>query len=413
MRHVHLMDPQLTGIGGHYLAHDHQLLSELQRRGIGTTLYARKTREIERCGDAEIVSTFSNDIFQEAATDALVWPMENFHAGNQAFLADLSALDPARFSAEDLIYFPNILQNQVHAVALWLARLPADRRPAVALMFRYLNHAMDYVQSRQNKDMIAIYYRYAVRQLIATHPRTLICADTTELTNTYRQITSAPVLELPNPMDVSALLANTAPRPADGRPTIVYQGHTSPLRGFHFLPEIIERCSKLTPRPRFVVQVQNRDSALSMKMGPVLQRLESKQGEHLRLINGPLQQPDYLNLLNEADIVLLPYSPTFYGHGSSGVFTEAASIGKVVIATIGTVPVRQGKDYQLGVIAATHWTAPAMAEAVAIALQRLPALQQQAAAAAPRYRTDNCAHAFWKKLLNAVTALPAMQSVAV
>lgn len=413
MRHVHLMDPQLTGIGGHYLAHDHQLLSELQRRGIGTTLYARKTREIDRCGDTEIVSTFSNDIFQEAATDALVWPMENFHAGNQAFLADLSALDPARFSAEDLIYFPNILQNQVHAVALWLARLPADRRPAVALMFRYLNHAMDYVQSRQNKDMIAIYYRYAVRQLLATHPRTLICADTTELTNTYRQITSAPVLELPNPMDVSALLANAAPRPASGRPTIVYQGHTSPLRGFHFLPEIIERCAKLTPRPRFVVQVQNRDSALAMKMGPVLQRLEGQQGEHLRLINGPLQQPDYLNLLNEADIVLLPYSPTFYGHGSSGVFTEAASIGKVVIATIGTVPVRQGKDYRLGVIAATHWTAPAMAEAVAIALQRLPALQQQAAAAAPRYRTDNCAHAFWEKLLNAVTALPAAKSVAV
>src|SRR4051812_5201436 len=201
MRHVHIFDPQLTGIGGHYFNHDFQLVRELQRRGLAASLYGRRQRDVDQCSDIAVIPAFSHDIFRETATDGLVWPIENFTAVNQDFLADLSALDATRFSASDLVYFPNLLQNQVHAVSVWLGQLPPERRPAVALMFRYLNHAMDYVQARQNKEMIALYYRFAVRQLVAAHPRTVICADTTELTNAYRQITGIPVVELPNPMD--------------------------------------------------------------------------------------------------------------------------------------------------------------------------------------------------------------------
>ncbi len=410
MHHVHILDPQLSGQGGHYLSHDGQLLAELQRRNIPVTLYGRRELKVTHCIGAEIVPAFSHDIFREVATDALVWPMENFARNNEDFLADLLALDPARFSADDLVYFPNILQNQVHGIAQWLAQLPAARRPAVALMFRYLNHAMDYVQKRQNKDMVALYYRFAVRHLVATHPRTLICADTTELAKAYQQITTVPVLELPNPMDVSALLAAQGDtRPATGGilPTIVYQGHTSPLRGFHFLPEIIERCAKLTPRPRFLVQVQNREAAAGMGLGPALAALDKMKGEHLRLLEGPLNQTDYLTLLSSADIVLLPYTPTFYGVGSSGVFTEAASVGKITIACAGTVPARQAREYDLGHTTAVHWTPEAFANAIASALQTFPELRQKSEANALRFRAENCAQAFWEKLLASARALPA------
>jgi glycosyltransferase involved in cell wall biosynthesis len=412
MRHVHILDPQLTGIGGHYFNHDFQLVSELRRRGIPVSLYGRKQLEIRECSDIAVTPAFSHEIFKEAAADPMVWPMENFQAINQAFFADLAQLDASRFSSEDLVYFPNILQNQVQGVALWLMRLPPERRPAVALMFRYLNHAMDYVQARQNKEMIALYYRFAVRQLLASHPRTLICADTTELCSAYQKICSVPVHELPNPMDVSALLAGAAARPANDRPVVVYQGHTSPLRGFHFLPEIVERCAALNPRPRFVIQVQNRDAVPSMGLSPVLERLERLPRDQVELINSALSQADYLALLARADVVLLPYTPTFYGAGSSGVFTEAASVGKVVVACQGTVPARQGRDYQLGVVAATQWTPAAMADAVASALQRLPELRAQSETAAPRFRRENCSLAFWDKLLAATRALPAIKAAA-
>ena len=400
MRHIHLCDPQLQNTGGHYLNHDAQLVRELQKRGLPVTIYARRGCTVI-CEGLTPEPVFSYDIFQEAANDAQVWAIENFNTINQAFLADLLQLSPERFSNDDLIYFPNLLQNQLYAVALWLGRLPPDRRPAVAIMLRYLNHAMDYVQARANKELIALYYRYAARALHAVQPRSVICADTRELAMAYQKIMALPVLELPNPMDVSALLANATTRAPSARPTIVYQGHTSPLRGLHFLPDIIEHCAKLHPRPRFVIQVQSREVALS-QLGPTLERLERLAGNDVRLVNGALAPAEYFSLLGEADIILLPYSPTFYGHGSSGVFTEAASLGKVIVVSPGTVPARQGREFNLGVVTAAQWTPAAMAEAVAAALRNLPVLQAQANSGAPRFRSEQCAHVLWDKLFSAV-----------
>lgn len=411
MRHVHILDPQLQGQGGHYLNHDAQLVRELKRREISTTLYGRRGCAVQ-CEGLTPEQVFTGDIFAEAASDSHVWAIENFHAINQAFLADLCRISPDRFSSDDLVYFPNLLQNQLYAVAMWVSRLPAERRPVVAVMLRYLNHAMDYVATRENKELIALYYRYAARSLRSAQPRSLICADTRELATTYRQIIGFSVLELPNPMDVSELLAAAPAANADGRPTVVYQGHTSPLRGFHFLPDIIERCQKLQPKPRFVVQVQNRETAVANQLGPVLERLSRLAGPDVRLVNGALSAADYFSLLGQADVVLLPYTPTFYGHGSSGVFTEAASVGKVVVVSANTVPARQGKEFKLGVVTAAQWNATAMAEAVAQALRDLPALRAKAEAAAPRFRAENCAQTLWDQLFAAIRALPATSAAA-
>ncbi len=403
VRRVHILDPQLVGEGGHYLNHDSQLIRELKRRGLEVSLYARQGCNVS-CEGIAPLPVFSHEIFKEAATDALTWPIENFNAVNQAFLLDLCRIPTDALAREDLLYFPNLLQNQLYGVALWLARIPVERRPAVAVMLRYLNHAMDYIQGRANRELIPVYYRYAAQTLAAAQPRSVICADTRELATAYQKITGRDVLELPNPMDVSHLIGSRRAAAANGRPTIVYQGHTSPLRGFHFLPDIIHRCATLTPKPQFVIQVQNRDTALAMKLGPLLEQLERMPKDDVQLVEGPLTAKDYFDLLLRADIVLLPYSPNFYGHGSSGVFTEAASLGKVIVVPAGTMPARQGHEYRLGVVPALKWTPQAMAEAVATAIRRLPALREQATLAAPKFREENSARAFWDKLLVRVPA---------
>lgn len=406
---VHLFDPQLSGPGGHYLNHDAQLVRELRRRDIEVSLYGRKGATVTVEGLVPR-PTFSQDIFQEAASDPAVWAMENFHAINDVTFADLAALPREHFSSSDLIYLPNLLQNQLHGVARWLATLPEENRPAVAVMLRYLNHAMDYVQARANKELIALYYRFAAKALRVVQPRMLLCADTRELAKAYQQITGLPVLELPNPMEVSSLLdsSTTEAKSTGTAPVILYQGHTSPLRGFHFLPDLIDRCAKLSPRPRFVVQVQNRAGAAASGLSATLTRLDriaATPGAGVRLVEGALESADYYALLAEADVVVLPYSPSFYGVGSSGVFTEAASVGKVVVVSPNTVPARQGAEYGLGVVAATKWDPASMAEAVSTALRTLPELQAKARAGAPRFRAEQCAPVLWDKVFAALSAL--------
>ena len=404
MRKVYLFDPQLQGTGGHYLNHDAQLARDLLRRKIPVHIYGRLGAAVI-CEGIEVIPLFSKDIFAEMAVDPQVWAIENFHAVNEAFFADLNRLPLDQFTAKDLIYFPNLLQNQIYAVARWLGRLTADRRPAVGIMLRYLNHAMDYVQTRANKELIALYYRFAVQRLVALQPRTRICADTRELAQAYTQIIGVPVLELPNPMDVSMLINETSSVPESGVPTsplIVYQGHTSPLRGFHFLPEIIERCAQLKPKPRFLIQIQNPENTKSMGLCEHVKRLESLKGPTVELVYGALEMQPYYDMLSRADVILLPYSPSFSGHGSSGGFTEAASVGKVVVVSPGTVPARQGKEFDLGVMTAASWAPAAMADAVAQALQNLTTLQAKAKSSAPAYRVEQCAEVLWDRVLAAL-----------
>lgn len=408
MRTVYLFDPQLHSAGGHYLNHDVQLISDLQRRAIPVHVYGRVGATCS-CAGLPVKPLFTQDIFTELGADPQVWAMENFHAVNEAFFTALNQLPLDQFGAEDLLYFPNLLQNQLYAVTRWLARIPQERRPAVAVMLRYLNHAMDYVQTRANKELIALYYRYAAQRLLAVQPRSRLCADTRELAQAYTQITGLPVLELPNPMDVAPWLAaapaeSAAPAASAELlgPLIVYQGHTSPLRGFHFLPEVIERCARLTPKPRFLIQLQNTENAKNMGLTDFIQRLERLQGAQVELVYGALDAPAYYQMLARADLILLPYSPSFYGYGSSGVFTEAASAGKVMVVSPKTVPARQGKEFGLGVVAAKAWEPAAMAEAVAEALHALPALRAKAQAGAPAFRAEQCAAVLWDRVFAAL-----------
>jgi hypothetical protein len=107
-------------------------------------------------------------------------------------------------------------------------------------------------------------------------------------------------------------------------------------------------------------------------------------------------------MLADADIVLLPYSPSFYGRCSSGVFAEAAALGKVMVVLEGTVAARQAREFDLGVVAASAWTGAALAEAVGTAVRDRVRLQAQATAAAARFRSEQSVENFWSRLLAAL-----------
>jgi glycosyltransferase involved in cell wall biosynthesis len=395
MRHLHILDPQLLDEGGHYLNYCSLAVREASRRGIPVSIYARRECRIE-CEGLRPLPVFSHDIFKEAGRDPLVWPIENFQALNHAFLGDLSQIDLSRFSADDLLFFPSLNQNQLYGVALWLARIPAPRRPAVAVLLRYLTHEMDYVKGRANHAMLAHYFRYAARALCGVQSRTFFCADTREMCEAFQSVLGCPVLEVPVAMDPPPAVESG---PGGARPNVTYLGHTSQLKGFHLLPEIIRGALKLDPRPRFTVQIQN---GHQHGFDPLLQWFRKQPASEIGVVEGALSPGEYYRLMAEADIVLLPYSPSYYGRCSSGVFAEAAALGKVIVVPDGTVAARQGREYDLGISVASSWTGTALAEAVGEAVRGRMQLRAKAAAAAARFRTEQSVENFWSRLLSAV-----------
>ena len=397
MRRVHYLDPQLLGLEGHYFHYCEQAVGELGRRGIPVSVYGRRGTSLV-CAGVPVQPVFSREIFAEAWSDPETWALENYHNLNRAFLADLLQLPPDRFTAEDIVFLPSLIENQLHGVAQWLARLPAGRRPPAVILFRFLNQSMEYIRARPHHELVRLHYRHASRALARVEPRSLFCADTLEMAEAFREATGLPVHPVPVAMGAQPGAASApAPRPEAG-PVVAFLGHTSKLRGFHLLPEIIERCLEASSPARFVIQVQSRSAAAAEKLEAVLGRLDALSRGGVRLVEGALSSERYYSLLAEADVILLPYAPAFYGHCSSGIFAEAAAAGKVIVVPAGTVGARLGEEYGLGVVAGAGWNPKSSAAAVDQALKNLPAHRARAATGAARFAREQGVEAFWDQV---------------
>ena len=63
-----------------------------------------------------------------------------------------------------------------------------------------------------------------------------------------------------------------------------------------------------------------------------------------------MSENDYFLLLEQADIVLLPYNSKYYHVQTSGIFTEALSAGKIVIVSDNTWMSLQLNKFNSGLV---------------------------------------------------------------
>ena len=389
---VHIFDPQLNLADGHYAAYDAVVVAELQRRGLETHVYGTNRPRSSLPSKLNAEPVFSRGMFEEVGTDPLTWALENFVQLGREFYSDLARLGSERFAGGDLAFFPNIIQYQIGGIRDWLIGLPPERRPAVVLKPSYLTHAMPYIQRRPNKELIPLLFRFSMRQLLAAHPRTRICSDTEEMVRQFESLSGISINLLPLPL---VLEPGAAERRQDARITAVYLGHASMLKGFHLLTDVVRRVLASDNAPHFVIQSYGERQLCE----PLETALADVSSAELTLIKGTVDAPAYRRLLESAGMVLLPYAKEFYGWASSGIFSEAMSLGKVTIVTEGTWPAQQLERFRGGGIAVKTLDAVNLAEGVRKAMAALPELKERAAQAAAPWREHHSVANFTDKLL--------------
>jgi glycosyltransferase involved in cell wall biosynthesis len=400
---VHIFDPQLNYLSGHYPVYDAVVSAELRRRGIDAVLYGTARPRASAASGLDAVPVFSHGMFDEVSNDPLTWSLENFARLGRELHADLAKLGSERFAAGDLAFFPNLIENQIGGVRDWVVGLPPEQRPAVVLKPSYLTYAMPYIQRRSNKEMIPLLYRFSIRQLVADHPRTWICTDTEEMVKQFASISGVPIHLLPLPLIMDP---REEKRRDASRIEIVYLGHASMLKGFHLLADVIKRTQAGGKALHFTVQSYG-DAQLRASVEKELADLASDQ---VTLLTGTVDADAYSGLLQRADIVLLPYAREFYGWASSGIFSEAVSLGKVIVVTEGTWAGQQLEKYGGGGVTFRSLDAVSVADAIGRAVRTLPQLAARAARAAPAWRRDHCAESFVDQLLALVASQPAPPS---
>ena len=171
------------------------------------------------------------------------------------------------------------------------------------------------------------------------------------------------------------------------------------MHGACFVPDLVREILAKFPDVVFTVQV-NADHESKHKDLVTMIRLGAELGPRLTVLPGKLSDEVYLHSLDQSDIVVLPYQPSNYWFASSGIFTEAAGRGKVLVVPAGTTLATGVTDYDLGAVIMHEFTSIACLQAVAIAIANFENLNKKAKSSQARYASDNSPKGFLNSMFS-------------
>ncbi len=178
---------------------------------------------------------------------------------------------------------------------------------------------------------------------------------------------------------------------------LVYLGDARSEKGYHHLPSLVETLWPeylATQKVKFTIQSNfNINGGESIVLDAKLQ-LEQYPSNKVRLIQEAMLADEYYQLLNSADLVILPYSSESYQR-TSGVLTEALAAGKPVVVPANSWLAQQ-VDESRGVIFGSPET---LASAVIQAINNLDELTKAANAYKLEWRVKQSPDTFVKCLL--------------
>jgi glycosyltransferase involved in cell wall biosynthesis len=396
----HIIDPGLAGVGGHYYSMNLAIADELKKIGITVITYGKIEADIKE-SELNFKPTFHFDVFQEiSAQSANSYVVENFFGLNKFFYEDLSRINQSDISSDDLIFFQGVTQNQINGVTDWLLGLPINKRPPIIITLRFLNSRMLHNLNRGFAPQIEYLYQQSLQRLLQVHKNTKLVADTEMLCQCFRAISGLEVTLVPSPLGGFGNGERShKEKKVDQKIEILYIGNISPYRGLELLPGIADKILTSHAKANFVIQINaDQSSEQAQIMKPVVDKFPGR----VKILFGALSMEDYLSEINHSDIVLLPYHTAYYSFGGSGVFTEAAAMGKVVVATAGTIIDSQAKEYDLPVCFAENYSEQSFVSALLVAINNLPYLTKIAAISCPQFSAHNSPNNLVRNLLKLV-----------
>lgn len=173
-------------------------------------------------------------------------------------------------------------------------------------------------------------------------PNVSLYADTLALCAAFTEISGQPVRQLPILFNEIPLQENTGRAPFRA----VYLGDARREKGFQHLPAIIEDCLLRGLAMEFVVQCHLSSFAECepelVHAKEKLLALQARSPEQVRIVPGILDSKEYLRLLLESELALVPYDKEAYRYRSSGILAQAWSAGKMTVSPANTSMTSEG-----------------------------------------------------------------------
>lgn len=349
-----LIDNSLQSRAGHYLNYDQSIYRCVIARGDHCRILARidVSPQVESLIPVEPVfrydfhQGFHSTFWSRSPRIALIY---DFLKANFEFYKDLER-SVAALEDDDTILMPAVNHRQLLGWTLWLQKVKPLRKGQIVLLSR-LNYVDVEDPNWGKPQRIMARWAHSALAKSAYVGAVRLTTDSERLASEFSALTELKyeVLPIPHTEHIVTNVPSAIPDKERGLTRFISLGDARDEKGYGFLVDAILQILKgnLVPDAEFVIQ-SHISGPTHFEMESKVQALKAAAGPRLRVLTEPLSADDYGNLLDSADVVLLPYKRRTYFSRTSGPFTEALARGKAVVVTDNTWMSDQLKQFGVG-----------------------------------------------------------------
>jgi hypothetical protein len=247
----------------------------------------------------------------------------------------------------DIIFIPTSSAVEATGLSQYLQKDPKSIKGTWILLFRHQLHSID-SPGPQQEDMRFVLIRDALLQFrtkLSGH-KVYFYTDSDDLTIQYNSLKIVPFETLPIPISKEFFeFRRTHDR--DSVLQISYVGDARKEKGYQHLPRIIQDLwldYVKKDKIHFVIQSNFNVPGGTAQTAVARMQLECYSQDKVTLLKETLNSNEYLDLVRNSDIILLPYDQDAYYAGSSGILGEALVSGVPVIIPERTWMAKQFAD---------------------------------------------------------------------
>jgi glycosyltransferase involved in cell wall biosynthesis len=336
-----IADNTLESYQGHSFAYCESIKREAEKQGINVTILATQNVNPEVKTILNAVPFFKYSFFHSFPEpwflgffpDRIInhyYPLWNYYLRNKMLAAEMKGVLPFCPPQEDcIILFPNFTYNDFKGIVDTAEITKNNPNIHIAAVQHFTSRINLHTSKFPNRyyERVFNYLNKSIHQ-----NRIHLFSDSTQLIEEYKKYTPKHLTVLPIP-HTSISTPNTAKEPK--KLIIGYMGDARTNKGFHLLPEALDVVKQNNPNHKLEFHIQanirNKNEWQASQAGALLNNRTDTI-----CYSKALNEMEYKNLMNLIDVFVLPYTLDYYHSQTSGVFSEARSLGKVTVATRGS-----------------------------------------------------------------------------
>ncbi|MCF3638475.1 glycosyltransferase [Rhizobium sp. TRM95111] len=398
LRCIAMLDPDATSDWGHFLAYDKRLGSAARDHGASFALLCRRELKSE---------------FRPSSADLFV-PIFGVHSwtiGNKSPANRLDVLTFARELEAGLVQVEKSFQDE-HVCVFCYIGSPEIAEVVEHLLtyrprFRAVVNLFWCYNFDQNESSYSSSWRPTIARL-AQGRQVRVTHSTPQISHEYQRDWNVAIPVLPHPstafsdIDAARRIVSYArlDRAESKNPwRVVFPGGARQEKGY-----MIALDASIAVAKDLEAQVVLRANIDKVSGWEIAKKFSELDKGSLEILDGPLSDDEFVGMLSDADVVVIPYSGEAFRRRTSGILIDAMILGKPAVVVTGTWLADFVVEHGIGV------ACEADAQAIATAVRQVTENYATYCARVERACTDYIRENSWGRLVEMMASTVSLRA---